>query len=128
MTNKHIGSTLDSWLEEEGIKDDAEDLARCHLLASRLAAVVTSAGISKPELASRIQVTERQIEELLDGRNVDSRAAAEALVLAFLESDLAAHPEKIKPADGLIAEMEELVGQVCLRKSHRKPEPRSRSD
>lgn len=121
MANKHIGSTLDSWLDEVGIKDEAEYLARCRVLAYRLAAAMKSADIPKSELARHLKATHAQIDNLLDGRTVINRAAAETLVLAFLESYLAAHPEKIKPADDLIAEMEELVGKVRLRKSHRKP-------
>ena len=66
MKNKHIGSTLDSFLEEEGIAEDVENGAVKKLIAFQLRAALETEHISKTELAARLQTSRAALNRLLD--------------------------------------------------------------
>lgn len=67
--NKHSGSTLDSFLEEEGILEDATANAKKKVLAFQLAEEMKSQSISKAEMARRMHTSRSQIDKLLDPDN-----------------------------------------------------------
>ena len=69
MKNKHIGSTLDSFLEEEGIAEDVESGAVKKLIAFQLRAALENEHISKTELAARLQTSRAALDRLLDPDN-----------------------------------------------------------
>jgi len=69
MKNKHIGSTFDSFLEEEGIAEDVENGAVKKLIAFQLKAALETEHISKTELAARLQTSRAALDRLLDPDN-----------------------------------------------------------
>ena len=69
MKNKHIGSTFDSFLEEEGIAEDVENRAVKKLIAFQLKAALENEHISKTELAARLKTSRAALERLLDPDN-----------------------------------------------------------
>lgn len=69
IQNKHLGSTLDSFLEEEGILDEATARAQKMVLAYQLAEAMKLKKISKSEMARRMNTSRSQIDNLLDPDN-----------------------------------------------------------
>lgn len=69
MTNPHIGSSLDSFLEENDIREDAETLAQKRVLAWQVEQAMEEAGISKSEMARRMSTSRTQVNRLLDPDN-----------------------------------------------------------
>ena len=67
--NKHLGSTLDSFLDEEGILEEATARAQKRVLAYQLAEAMKSQKISKSEMARRMTTSRSQIDNLLDPDN-----------------------------------------------------------
>jgi antitoxin HicB len=64
--NKHIGSSFDSFLEEEGILDEVEELARKKIVALRLDEMRRRRGMSVRELADRMRTSRSAVDRLLD--------------------------------------------------------------
>jgi len=62
---KHVGSSLDDFLREEGILDRVEGLAAKQAIALDLRAEVERQGISKSELAARAGTSRSQIDRVL---------------------------------------------------------------
>tara|TARA_B100000965_G_scaffold264644_1_gene223492 strand:+ start:1422 stop:1703 length:282 start_codon:yes stop_codon:yes gene_type:complete len=73
MKSKHMGSTLDSFLEEEGILEEATAQAQKRVLAYQLDAAMKEAGITKAELARRMKTSRTQVDSLLNPENVTFR-------------------------------------------------------
>ncbi|MEI6387482.1 MAG: Fis family transcriptional regulator [Spirochaetota bacterium] len=69
MKNKHIGSTLNSFLEEEGIAEEVESGAVKKLIAFQLRAALENEHMSKTELAARLQTSRAALDRLLDPDN-----------------------------------------------------------
>lgn len=69
MTNPHIGSSLDSFLEENDIREDVETLAQKRVLAWQVEQAMEEAGISKSEMARRMSTSRTQVNRLLDPDN-----------------------------------------------------------
>lgn len=69
IQNKHLGSTLDSFLEEEGILEEATARAQKKVLAYQLAEAMKLKKISKSEMARRMNTSRSQIDNLLDPDN-----------------------------------------------------------
>jgi antitoxin HicB len=63
--NKHLGSSLDDFLREEGLLEQVEGLAAKQALALDLQAEVERQGISKSELAARAGTSRSQIARVL---------------------------------------------------------------
>ncbi len=66
---KHIGSTLDDFLDEEGLLAEAEAVAVKRVIAYQLGEVMKSQGLSKTELARRMKTSRASLERLLDPEN-----------------------------------------------------------
>jgi hypothetical protein len=64
-----IGSSFDSYLEEEGIRDEVEDLALKEIIADQIASAMKKDGITKSLMALRMRTSRRQLDRLLDPRN-----------------------------------------------------------
>ncbi len=64
--NSRLGSTLDSFLEEEGILEDATAQAQNKVLAYQLAKEMQLQKISKSEMARRLRTSRSQIDKLLN--------------------------------------------------------------
>ena len=69
IKNKHLGSTLDSFLDEEGILEEATARAQKRVLAYQIAEAMKSQKISKSEMARRMKTSRSQIDNLLDPDN-----------------------------------------------------------
>ena len=69
MTNPHVGSTLDSLLDQDGTRDEVHGLAQKRVLAWQLEQALEDAGIGKAELARRVGTSRTQIERVFDPTN-----------------------------------------------------------
>ena len=65
----HIGSTFDSFLEEEGILDEVETAAIKRVIAWQLAEAMKAGKISKKTMAERMGTSRSQLDRLLDPEN-----------------------------------------------------------
>jgi len=71
--NKHIGSSLDEWLEEEGTKDPSfaaglDERFNKYRLAQQLKALREKAGLSQKQLAERVKTKQPSIARLEGAR------------------------------------------------------------
>ncbi|OGQ81193.1 MAG: Fis family transcriptional regulator [Deltaproteobacteria bacterium RIFOXYA12_FULL_58_15] len=66
---KHVGSSLDSLLEEEGILSTVTDIAIKRVLAWQVAEEMKRQGISKAQMARRMGTSRAALERLIDPEN-----------------------------------------------------------
>jgi antitoxin HicB len=64
--NPHWGSTLDDFLEEEGIREEATTAAIKRVIAWQLAEEMKRQGLTKKRLAERMHTSRAQIDRILD--------------------------------------------------------------
>jgi len=69
MNNPHIGSTFESLLEEDGTREEVQDLAQKRVLAWQLEQALEQAGIKKSELARRMRTSRAQVDRVFDPTN-----------------------------------------------------------
>jgi hypothetical protein len=69
MSNPRIGSSFESFLEEDGMREEVQDLAQKRVLAWQIEEVMKQTGISKVEMAQRMSTSRTQVERLLDPTN-----------------------------------------------------------
>ncbi len=69
MKKKHVGSSFDSWLREEGILQEVSSAASKRVLARQLEAAMQEQGLSKAEMARRMQTSRAALDRLLDPEN-----------------------------------------------------------
>lgn len=67
--NIHHGSSFDSFLEEEGIRDEVDAIAVKRVIAWQLEQAMTEQHIQKKKLASEIGTSRSQLDRLLDPDN-----------------------------------------------------------
>ena len=67
--NPHRGSSLDDFLEEEDILDDATAKAIKQVLSWQFAQAMKQEGMSKATLARRMRTSRAQLDRLLDPEN-----------------------------------------------------------
>lgn len=67
--NRHIGSSFDDFLRDEGLLADAEAVVIKRVLAYQLAAMMKKQRISKSEMARRMRTSRSALDRLLDPRN-----------------------------------------------------------
>jgi antitoxin HicB len=83
MEVDHSGSTFDSFLEEEGIREEVEAVAIKRVLAWQLAKAMREQQKTKQAMARRLRTSRSQLDRLLDPQNASvtldsiSRAARE---------------------------------------------------
>ncbi len=65
-TNPHRGSSLDSFLDEEGIKDQATSIAVKRVIAWQLQRAMEDQKISKTDMAARMSTSRRQLSRVLN--------------------------------------------------------------
>ena len=68
-TNPHIGSSLDDFLKEEGIYEDATNFAVKRVLAWQVEKAMREQGISKAEMARRMGTSRAHLDRLLYPEN-----------------------------------------------------------
>ncbi|MEO5825752.1 MAG: XRE family transcriptional regulator [Gemmatimonadales bacterium] len=69
MKKKAIGSSFDSWLREEGIYEEASSVALKRVVARQIADAMTAQGLTKTELARRMETSRAAVDRLLDPAN-----------------------------------------------------------
>jgi predicted XRE-type DNA-binding protein len=69
MKKKNIGSSVDSWLQEEGIQEEVSAVALKRVLARQVRAAMDDGGLSKAEMARRMHTSRSQLDRLLDPEN-----------------------------------------------------------
>jgi antitoxin HicB len=67
--NPHIGSTFDSWLDEQGIRQEVTGAAIKAVLSLQLAEAMKQRGITKSAMAAQMHTSRAQLDRLLDPDN-----------------------------------------------------------
>jgi antitoxin HicB len=67
--NKHLGSSFDSFLEEEGILHETNAFVMKKILAWQLSENMRKQKISKATMAKRMRTSRAQLDRLLDPEN-----------------------------------------------------------
>ena len=66
----HDGSTLDSFLEQEGIRDEVEAVAVKRVLAWQLSQAMRKQQKTKRVMARQLRTSRSQLDRLLDPQNI----------------------------------------------------------
>lgn len=69
MKKKNVGSEFDSWLRDEGIYEETTTAAIKRVLARQVEAAMKEQGVSKAEMARRMNTSRSQLDRLLDPAN-----------------------------------------------------------
>jgi antitoxin HicB len=69
MSKKHIGSSLDNFLKEEGIYEETQTKAIKEVVAWQLAEAMKKRKISKARMALLLRTSRTQVDRLLDPEN-----------------------------------------------------------
>jgi hypothetical protein len=67
--NKHVGSSLDDFLKDEGIFEETQTKAVKEVVAWQLAEAMKSKKISKARMAMLLRTSRTQVDRLLDAEN-----------------------------------------------------------
>jgi len=66
MSKKHIGSSVDSFLKDEGTFDEAQALAIKEVVVWQLTEAMAKQSLSKARLAVMLKTSRSQVDRLLD--------------------------------------------------------------
>ncbi len=80
MSKRGIGSSFDDFLEEEGIREEVEGAAQKRVLAWQIKQAMAESGMTKVEMARRMETSRSQLDRLLDPAN--DRVQLDTLVKA----------------------------------------------
>ena len=69
MSKKNMGSSIDDFLEEEGIFEEAQAQAVKEIVAWQLAEAMKKKKISKNKMATLLKTSRSQVDRLLDPKN-----------------------------------------------------------
>jgi antitoxin HicB len=69
MNYKHMGSSIDDFLKEEGIFDETQAQAVKEVVAWQLADAMKTKKISKSKMAALLKTSRTQVDRLLDPKN-----------------------------------------------------------
>ena len=69
MSKKHLGSSIDDFLKEEGIFEEAQAQAIKEVVAWQLAEAMKKQKISKNKMATLLKTSRTQVDRLLDPKN-----------------------------------------------------------
>ena len=69
MSKKHMGSSIDDFLKEEGIFEEAQAQAMKEVVAWQLAEAMKTKKISKNKMARLLKTSRTQVDRLLDPKN-----------------------------------------------------------
>jgi len=67
--NKHVGSSLDDFLKEEGMLEEARSLAIKEAVAWQVQQAMAKDNITKVEMARRMNTSRAALDRLLDPEN-----------------------------------------------------------
>ncbi len=132
MSKKHIGSSFDDFLKEEGLFEEATSHAITRVIAWQLAEAMQAQKISKAEMARRMHTSRAQVQRVLDPENdsvdLDTLQKAAAIVGKRLMAVLVAavlacglwtvlpSPELARAAESLSAEACFTPGEDCTER------------
>lgn len=88
MTNPHVGSSFEGFLNEEGIRDEVRGAAMKRVLTWQIDQSRRAQGLSKSELAKRMHTSRSQVERLLDPTNTQVQFDTLLRAAAALERQL----------------------------------------
>ena len=69
MSKKHMGSSIDDFLKEEGIFEGAQAQAVKEVVAWQLAEAMKKKNISKSKMATLLKTSRTQVDRILDPKN-----------------------------------------------------------
>jgi hypothetical protein len=69
MSKKHLGSSIDDFLKEEGIFEEVQAQAVKEVIAWQLAEAMKEQKISKNKMAMLLKTSRTQVDRLLDPKN-----------------------------------------------------------
>lgn len=69
MSKKHMGSSIDDFLKEEGIFEEAQAQAVKEVVAWQLAEAMKKKNISKNRMATLLKTSRTQVDRILDPKN-----------------------------------------------------------
>ena len=69
MSKKHIGSSIDDFLKEEGIFEETQAQAVKEVVAWQLAEAMKKKKVSKNKLAKLLKTSRTQVDRILDPKN-----------------------------------------------------------
>ena len=69
MSKKHMGSSIDDFLKEEGVFEEAQAQAIKEVVAWQLAQAMKEKNISKNKMAALLKTSRSQVDRLLDPEN-----------------------------------------------------------
>ncbi len=69
MNTKHMGSSIDDFMKEEGIFEESQAQAVKEVVAWQLAEAMKTKKISKNKMASLLKTSRTQVDRLLDPTN-----------------------------------------------------------
>ncbi|MGA9599012.1 MAG: helix-turn-helix transcriptional regulator [Methylocystis sp.] len=78
--NPRLGSTFESWLDAQGVREEVTAAAIKQIIAEQLAEEMKRKGISKTRMAEIMETSRAQVDRLLDPKN--SSATLETLMRA----------------------------------------------
>jgi len=74
MKHEPIGSSFESFLEDEGIRDEVEAVAQKRVFAWQVRKAMEASGITHSEMAERMRTSRSQVARLLDPDNTSGSA------------------------------------------------------
>ena len=83
MSKKHMGSSIDTFLKEEGIFEETQAMAVREVVAWQLAEAMKKQKISKNKMATLLKTSRTQVDRLLNPQNditISSLQRAAAMV------------------------------------------------
>ena len=69
MSKKHMGSSIDEFLKEDGIFEEAQAQAVKEVVAWQLAEAMKKKRISKNRMAALLKTSRTQVDRILDPKN-----------------------------------------------------------
>ena len=69
MSKRHMGSSIDDFLKEEGIFEEAQAQAVKEVVAWQLAEAMKEKKISKNRMATMLKTSRSQVDRLLNGKD-----------------------------------------------------------
>ncbi len=97
MSNKHMGSRFDDFLEDEGMLEEATAVALKRVIAWQIAQEMKAQNLTKTTLAKRMHTSRAALNRLLDEEDASLTLTTLASAAAALGKTVSLH---LAPADG----------------------------
>lgn len=98
MSNKHLGSRLDEFLEDEGMLEEVTAVALKRVIAWQIAQEMKAQNLTKTTLAKRMHTSRAALNRLLDEEDASLTLTTLASAAAALGKTVSLH---LTPADGV---------------------------